>query len=89
MSKNTIKQPITNGIAKVPVIMQLEELECGAASLCMVLAYYNKWIPLEEVRATCGVSRDGVSAGSIMRAARFYGLYALGYKCPINTFFKM
>ena len=88
MSKNTIKQPITNGIAKVPVIMQLEELECGAASLCMVLAYYNKWIPLEEVRATCGVSRDGVSAGSIMRAARFYGLYALGYKCPVNTFFQ-
>ncbi len=88
MKKNTVKQPITSGTAKVPVIMQLEELECGAASLCMVLAYYNKWIPLEEVRATCGVSRDGVSAGSIMRAARYYGLYALGYKCNAHTFFQ-
>ena len=88
MNKNTIKQPITNGIAKVPVIMQLEELECGVASLCMILAYYNKWIPLEEVRAACGVSRDGVSAGSIMRAARYYDLYALGFKCPVNTFFQ-
>ncbi len=75
-------------IAKVPVIMQLEELECGAASLCMVLAYYNKWIPIEEVRATCGVSRDGVSAGGILRAARYYGLEASGYRLSMNALFK-
>lgn len=75
-------------IAKVPVIMQLEELECGAASLCMVLAYYNKWIPIEEVRATCGVSRDGVSAGGILRAARYYGLEASGYRLTMNALFK-
>ena len=53
-----IKQPITKGAAKVPVIMQMEALECGAASLTMILAYYGKWIPLEQVRADCGVSRD-------------------------------
>ncbi len=88
MRKNTVKQPITSGVAKVPVIMQLEELECGAASLCMILAYYDKWIPIEEVRTTCGVSRDGVSAGSIMRAARYYDLQASGYRCPVHTFFQ-
>ena len=44
---------------KVPMIMQMEALECGAASLAMVLAYYKKWIPLEQVREDCGVSRDG------------------------------
>ena len=42
---NGIKKPITKGACKVPVIMQLEALECGAACLCMVLAYYEKWIP--------------------------------------------
>lgn len=88
MRKNTVKQPITSGVAKVPVIMQLEELECGAASLCMILAYYDKWIPIEEVRTTCGVSRDGVSAGSIMRAARYYDLQASGFRCPVHTFFQ-
>ena len=85
MKENTIKKPIEKGIAKVPVIMQLEELECGAACLCMVLGYYHKWIPIEEVRNTCGVSRDGVSAGNILRAARFYGLNASGYRCPVST----
>lgn len=35
---------------RVPVIMQLEALECGAAALAMVMAYYNKWVPLEQVR---------------------------------------
>ncbi len=88
MKKNVIKKPIEKGVARVPVIMQLEELECGAASLCMVLAYYQKWIPIEEVRNTCGVSRDGVSAGSILRTARFYGLEAQGYRCEAETLMK-
>ena len=48
--KNKLKQPITKGYARVPVIMQLEALECGAASLAMIMAYYSKWVPLEQVR---------------------------------------
>ena len=71
---------IDKGRAKVPVVMQLEALECGAACLCMVLAYYGKWIPLEQVRADCGVSRDGSKAINIMKAARSYGLNAQGYR---------
>ena len=68
-----VKPTITKGYAKVPVIMQLEALECGAACLAMVMAYYNKWIPLEQVRADCGVSRDGSNAGNISKAAKAYG----------------
>ena len=74
------KQPLTQGVAKVPVVMQMEALECGAASLTMILAYYDKWIPLEQVRADCGVSRDGSKAKNILRAARSYGLTAKGYR---------
>ncbi len=75
-----IKMPITKGVAKVPVVMQLEALECGAACLCMVMAYYNKWIPIEQVREDCGVSRDGSNAKNILKAARFYGFDAKGYR---------
>lgn len=65
---------------KVPVIMQMEALECGAACLCMIAAYYKKWIPLTQVRADCGVSRDGSIAKNILNAGRSYGFKAAGYK---------
>ena len=83
-----IKQPVTKGIAKVPIIMQLEALECGAACLTMILAYYNKWIPLEKVRQDCGVSRDGSNALNILKAARAYGLDANGYRFELDSIQK-
>ena len=80
MAEKKIKQPVTKGAARVPVVMQMEALECGAASLAMILAYYGKWIPLEQVRRDCGVSRDGSNARNMLMAARNYGLKAQGYR---------
>lgn len=78
MGEKKIKCPLHKGVAKVPVVMQLEALECGAASLCMLMAYYDKWIPLEQVRTDCGVSRDGSNALNLLKAARSYGMKAQG-----------
>ena len=78
--KKTIKQPLKKGVAKVPVVMQMEALECGAACLTMVMAYFSKWVPLEQVREDCNVTRDGSKAGNIARAARSYGFDAKGYR---------
>ena len=84
MSKK-IAQPVNKGTAKVPIVMQLEALECGAACLTMIMAYYEKWIPLEQVRIDCGVSRDGSNAKNILLAARNYGMEAGGYKMEPET----
>lgn len=77
--KKKIKPTLTKGVAKVPVVMQLEALECGAASLAMIMAYYGKWVPLEQVRIDCGVSRDGSKAKNIYIAAQHYGFDVKAY----------
>ena len=82
--KAKIRQPLGSGVAKVPVIMQMEALECGAACLAMILAYYGKWVPLEQVRLDCGVSRDGSKMKNIYLAGVHYGLEAHGYKMEIE-----
>ena len=85
MKKKTIKQPSKKLVKKVPVIMQMEVVECGAACLCMILAYYGKWVPLEQMRIDCGVSRDGSNARNLLIAARGYGMNAQGYRYEIEA----
>ena len=83
-SPRNINRPKKTGVAKVPVIMQMEALECGAASLAMVLAYYRKWVPLEQVRLDCGVSRDGSNMKNVYLAAQNYGLEVHGYRMELD-----
>src|SRR5262245_17825002 len=68
----------------VPFVQQLEWTDCGAASLCMVMAYHGRETKLAEVREAMGIGRDGVSAKAILDTAEKYGLTGRGIKVDIG-----
>jgi ABC-type bacteriocin/lantibiotic exporter with double-glycine peptidase domain len=64
---------------RVPVLRQMDAVECGAACLAMVLSYHGRRTTVAECAARIGVGRDGQSAAQLAAAARAEGLQVRAY----------
>ncbi len=78
-----------SNFVKTPAVYQMEAAECGAASLAIIFSYYGKSMALERMRVETGVSRDGCSAGNIMRAAKKHGLECHGYRKELKGLLEL
>ena len=74
---------------KVPVLTQMSAVECGAACLAMLLSYYGRNTSVSEVREHCNPGRDGLSALTLVQAAKSYGLQVRAVTMHENEDFRL
>jgi ATP-binding cassette, subfamily B, bacterial len=67
---------------RVPVLRQMDAVDCGAACLAMILGYHGHATSVRESRTRCGIGRDGVTADTLMRVAHDYGLETRALSVP-------
>ncbi len=80
---------LSNKRVRTPLFPQMEAVECGAACLGMVLAYFGRWVSMESLRTACGVNRDGASAADIVTAGKNYGLRITGWRKEVHELVDM
>lgn len=88
LKQSTRPKALSQGRVTTTAVLQYEAVECGAASLKIVMSYLGKVLPLSELRDRCGISRDGVTAVQLKRAALSYGLEVKAFRCAANQLFK-
>jgi HlyB family type I secretion system ABC transporter len=72
-------------IRSIPLVKQMDETDCGAASLSMVCRHFGRDVSLSLIRRLCHVSQDGSSLKAICHAATELGLAARSVKASLRN----
>ena len=72
-------------IRKFEHIAQIDEMDCGAASLGMICRHFGRKVSLTHIRQLCHTATDGTSLKAICRAATELGLAARALKVSLRN----
>ncbi len=70
---------------KIEYIMQIDEMDCGAASLAMICRHFGRKVSLPRIRELCHTATDGTSLKALCRAATELGLAARALKISLRN----
>lgn len=78
-----------NRIRRIDYIAQIDEMDCGAASLGMICRHFGRKVSLARIRQLCHTATDGTSLKALCRAATELGLAARAVKTSTRNLSRM
>src|SRR5438876_4826354 len=70
---------------KIDFIMQIDEMDCGAAALGMICRHFGRKVSLARIRQLCHTATDGTSLKALVGAATELGLAARALKVSLRN----
>ena len=73
------------GRKRIKLRRQRDAMDCGPASLAMIVSYYGREPDIDRLRDLCALGKTGVSLLGISKAAEEIGLKTIGGRISLDT----
>jgi ATP-binding cassette subfamily B protein len=84
-----LRKQLTIRAPKVPIILQRETSDCGAACLAMVLAAHGKQVQTVELHRLMKLGPQGVDAHTLLKVAQRFGLRCRGVAVKLSALHQL